>query len=101
MMHAVGVCVFFLCRYRMSLSAEGCDLACVKRRHEKRLKKTIRTLRKSINREQFHLHVGSSEYELAKKLARPADSPEPCGPGQVLRDRKCGETLLSFLKDPP
>ncbi|XP_053094331.1 signal peptide, CUB and EGF-like domain-containing protein 2 isoform X4 [Pangasianodon hypophthalmus] len=69
--------------------AEGCDLACVKRRSEKRLKKTIRTLRKSINREQFHLHFGSSEYELAKKAARPADGPEPCGPGQVLRDRKC------------
>ncbi|XP_034164309.2 signal peptide, CUB and EGF-like domain-containing protein 2 isoform X2 [Pangasianodon hypophthalmus] len=68
---------------------EGCDLACVKRRSEKRLKKTIRTLRKSINREQFHLHFGSSEYELAKKAARPADGPEPCGPGQVLRDRKC------------
>ncbi|MCJ8737302.1 hypothetical protein PDJAM_G00022190 [Pangasius djambal] len=71
------------------VTAEGCDLACVKRRSEKRLKKTIRTLRKSINREQFHLHFGSSEYELAKKPVRPADGPEPCGPGQVLRDRKC------------
>ncbi|XP_053490767.1 signal peptide, CUB and EGF-like domain-containing protein 2 isoform X4 [Ictalurus furcatus] len=71
------------------VTAEGCDLSCVKRRSEKRLKKTIRTLRKSINREQFHLHFGSSEYELAKKPARAADGPEPCGPGQVLRDRKC------------
>lgn len=86
----VGKCVF-PCGYRVSLSAEGCDLACVKRRSEKRLKKTMRTLRKSINREQFHLHVGSSEYDLAKKPARPGDGPEPCSPGQVLRDRKCGE----------
>ncbi|TTL88679.1 Signal peptide, CUB and EGF-like domain-containing protein 2 [Bagarius yarrelli] len=71
------------------VTAEGCDLACVKRRSEKRLKKTIRTLRKSINREQFHLQFGSSEYELAKIPARPADGGEPCAAGQVLRDRKC------------
>ncbi|XP_058256140.1 signal peptide, CUB and EGF-like domain-containing protein 2 isoform X3 [Hemibagrus wyckioides] len=68
---------------------EGCDLACVKRRSEKRLKKAMRTLRKSINREHFHMHFGSLEYELAKKAARPADGPEPCAAGQVLRDRKC------------
>uniref|UniRef100_A0A8C1YHG0 Signal peptide, CUB and EGF-like domain-containing protein 2 n=1 Tax=Cyprinus carpio TaxID=7962 RepID=A0A8C1YHG0_CYPCA len=50
------------------VTAEGCDLACVRRRSEKRLRKTIRTLRKSINREQFHLHFAGSEYEMAKKL---------------------------------
>ncbi|XP_047666412.1 signal peptide, CUB and EGF-like domain-containing protein 2 isoform X1 [Tachysurus fulvidraco] len=71
------------------VTAEGCDMACVKRRSEKRLKKAIRTLRKSINREQFHLHFGSSEYELAKKASWPVDGPEPCAAGQVLRDRKC------------
>ncbi|XP_077084533.1 signal peptide, CUB and EGF-like domain-containing protein 2 isoform X8 [Siphateles boraxobius] len=68
---------------------EGCDLACVRRRSEKRLRKTIRTLRKSINREQFHLHFAGSEYELAKKLVRPADPPDHCGTGQVLLDKKC------------
>lgn len=96
-MHAVSVCVIFPCCYLVSLSAEGCDMACVKRRSEKRLKKAIRTLRKSINREQFHLHFGSSEYELAKKASWPVDGPEPCAAGQVLRDRKCGETLPSFF----
>uniref|UniRef100_A0A672MQD3 Signal peptide, CUB and EGF-like domain-containing protein 2 n=1 Tax=Sinocyclocheilus grahami TaxID=75366 RepID=A0A672MQD3_SINGR len=71
------------------VTAEGCDLACVRRRSEKRLRKTIRTLRKSINREQFHLHFAGSEYELAKKLVRPADLPDHCGTGQVLLDKKC------------
>uniref|UniRef100_A0A672MX38 Signal peptide, CUB and EGF-like domain-containing protein 2 n=1 Tax=Sinocyclocheilus grahami TaxID=75366 RepID=A0A672MX38_SINGR len=75
--------------YPVFLSAEGCDLACVRRRSEKRLRKTIRTLRKSINREQFHLHFAGSEYELAKKLVRPADLPDHCGTGQVLLDKKC------------
>ncbi|XP_017556122.1 signal peptide, CUB and EGF-like domain-containing protein 2 isoform X4 [Pygocentrus nattereri] len=69
--------------------AEGCDLACVRRRSEKRLKKTIRTLRKSINREQFHLHFAGSEYELAKKLPQPVDTSEHCGTGQTLVNKKC------------
>eukprot|EP00063_Salmo_salar_P007836 XP_013982671.1 PREDICTED: signal peptide, CUB and EGF-like domain-containing protein 2 isoform X6 [Salmo salar] len=69
--------------------AESCDLGCVHRRSEKKLRKTIRTLRKSIHREQFHLHFAGSNYELAKRLARPVDLPEHCGKGQVLVDRKC------------
>uniref|UniRef100_A0A8C7SKJ0 Signal peptide, CUB and EGF-like domain-containing protein 2 n=1 Tax=Oncorhynchus mykiss TaxID=8022 RepID=A0A8C7SKJ0_ONCMY len=68
---------------------ESCDLGCVRRRSEKRLRKTIRTLRKSIHREQFHLHFAGSNYELAKRLARPVDLPEHCWKGQVLVDRKC------------
>ncbi|XP_066503802.1 signal peptide, CUB and EGF-like domain-containing protein 2 isoform X3 [Hoplias malabaricus] len=71
------------------VTAEDCDLACARRRSEKRLRKTIRTLRKSINREQFHLHFGGSDYELAKKLSRPSVTSEHCGTGQVLLDNKC------------
>ncbi|XP_063738154.1 signal peptide, CUB and EGF-like domain-containing protein 2 isoform X4 [Eleginops maclovinus] len=69
--------------------AESCDLNCVRRRSEKRLRKTIRTLRKSINREQFHLHFAGSDYELAKTLGKPAELPGHCGVGQVLMARKC------------
>lgn len=72
---------------------EGCDLGCVRRRSEKRLRKTIRTLRKSINREQFHLRFAGSEYELAKKMSRPAETPEHCATGQVRLDKKCGECV--------
>ncbi|XP_029986881.1 signal peptide, CUB and EGF-like domain-containing protein 2 isoform X5 [Sphaeramia orbicularis] len=68
---------------------ESCDLNCVRRRSEKRLRKTIRTLRKSINREQFHLHFAGSDYELAKSLVQPAELPGHCVAGQVLVNRKC------------
>ncbi|XP_054626797.1 signal peptide, CUB and EGF-like domain-containing protein 2 isoform X5 [Dunckerocampus dactyliophorus] len=68
---------------------ESCDLNCVRRRSEKRLRKTIRTLRKSINREQFHLHFAGSDYELAKNLAQPAEAPGHCAAGQVLVGRRC------------
>lgn len=82
------------------LSAESCDLSCVRRRSERRLRKTIRTLRKSINREQFHLHFAGSDYELGKSPGQPADLPGHCAAGQVLMGRKCGESvcfLCSFL----
>ncbi|KAM9423586.1 signal peptide, CUB and EGF-like domain-containing protein 2 isoform 5-T5 [Salvelinus alpinus] len=78
---------------------ESCDLGCVRRRSEKRLRKTIRTLRKSIHREQFHLHFAGSNYELAKRLARPVDLPEHCGKGQVLVDRKCVSCTVGTYYD--
>ncbi|XP_056317457.1 signal peptide, CUB and EGF-like domain-containing protein 2 isoform X5 [Danio aesculapii] len=78
---------------------EGCDLTCVRRRSEKRLRKTIRTLRKSINREQFHVHFAGSEYELAKKLVRPADPPDHCGTGQILLDKKCVKCSVGTYYD--
>ena len=82
----------------MLLSAESCDLNCVRRRSERRLKKTIRTLRKSINREQFHLHFAGADYELSKSLGQPAELPGHCGAGQVLVGRRCGE-FDSLIQD--
>uniref|UniRef100_A0A3P8VP58 Signal peptide, CUB and EGF-like domain-containing protein 3 n=1 Tax=Cynoglossus semilaevis TaxID=244447 RepID=A0A3P8VP58_CYNSE len=73
------------------VTAESCDLNCVRRRSEKRLRKTIRTLRKSINREQFHLHFAGSDYELSKNPEPPADLAGHCVGGQVLMGRKCGQ----------
>ncbi|XP_047187632.1 signal peptide, CUB and EGF-like domain-containing protein 2 isoform X5 [Scophthalmus maximus] len=69
--------------------AESCDLNCVRRRSEKRLRKTIRTLRKSINREQFHLHFAGSDYELSKNPDQPAELAGHCVGAQVLMGRKC------------
>ncbi|XP_047436704.1 signal peptide, CUB and EGF-like domain-containing protein 2 isoform X5 [Mugil cephalus] len=69
--------------------AESCDLNCVRRRSEKRLRKTIRTLRKSINREQFHLHFAGADYELSKGLGQASELPGHCVAGQVLVGRKC------------
>ncbi|KAM9764660.1 signal peptide, CUB and EGF-like domain-containing protein 2 isoform 4-T4 [Menidia menidia] len=69
--------------------AESCDLNCVRRRSERRLRKTIRTLRKSINREQFHLHFAGADYELSKSMGQPAELPGHCAAGQVLVGRRC------------
>ncbi|MEQ2167094.1 hypothetical protein GOODEAATRI_000650 [Goodea atripinnis] len=84
----------FFCKqlwYQILLSAESCDLNCVRRRSEKRLRKTIRTLRKSINREQFHLHFEGTDYDLSKTLGQPAGLPGHCLAGQVLVGRTCGQ----------
>ncbi|XP_028293545.1 signal peptide, CUB and EGF-like domain-containing protein 2 isoform X6 [Gouania willdenowi] len=69
--------------------AENCDLNCVRRRSEKRLRKTIRTLRKSINKEQFHLHFAGADYELSKSFGQPVGLPGHCVSGQVLVGSKC------------
>uniref|UniRef100_A0A4W4G2X2 Signal peptide, CUB and EGF-like domain-containing protein 2 n=1 Tax=Electrophorus electricus TaxID=8005 RepID=A0A4W4G2X2_ELEEL len=76
------------------VTADSCDLACVRRRSEKRLRKTLRTLRKSINREQFHFHFGGSE-----KLARPGQPAGQCGVGQVLIDKKCVSCTVGMYHD--
>ncbi|XP_054892398.1 signal peptide, CUB and EGF-like domain-containing protein 2 isoform X3 [Poeciliopsis prolifica] len=68
---------------------KSCDLNCVRRRSEKRLRKTIRTLRKSINREQFHLHFAGADYNLSRSQGQLAGLPGHCLTGQVLVGRKC------------
>lgn len=80
--------------YQVPLLAESCDLTCVRRRSEKRLRKTIRTLRKSINREQFHLHFAGSDYELGRSQSQPAELPGHCVMGQVLIGKKCGKFVF-------
>ncbi|XP_076739178.1 signal peptide, CUB and EGF-like domain-containing protein 2 isoform X4 [Maylandia zebra] len=69
--------------------AEGCDVNCARRRSEKRLRKTIRTLRKSINREQFHLHFAGADYNLSRSPSQLAELPGHCIAGQMLLGRKC------------
>nr|XP_043887039.1 signal peptide, CUB and EGF-like domain-containing protein 2 isoform X5 [Solea senegalensis] len=78
---------------------ESCDLNCVRRRSEKRLRKTIRTLRKSINREQFHLHFAGSDYELSKNPEPPAELAGHCAGGQVLMGRKCVRCTVGTYYD--
>ncbi|XP_072448401.1 signal peptide, CUB and EGF-like domain-containing protein 2 isoform X8 [Chiloscyllium punctatum] len=68
---------------------ETCDFGCTRRKTEKRLRKTTRTLRKSINREQFYLRVAGTDYEVAKKTVKAVDLHEPCGTGQVLQNNRC------------
>ncbi|XP_069770058.1 signal peptide, CUB and EGF-like domain-containing protein 2 [Narcine bancroftii] len=68
---------------------DTCDFECMRRKMEKRLRKTTRTLRKSISREQFYLRVAGAEYEVAKKTAKGVDLQESCVPGQVPQNNTC------------
>ncbi|XP_057363336.1 signal peptide, CUB and EGF-like domain-containing protein 2 isoform X6 [Manis pentadactyla] len=61
----------------------SCDLSCVVKRTEKRLRKAIRTLRKATHREQFHLQLSGMDLEVAKNSPRTSEPQvESCGVGQ-------------------
>ena len=59
---------------------------------KQRLQSAMRTLRKSINKQQFYVQFSGTEYEMAQKATRGPEPPEACSTGQVLRDGKCGTT---------
>ncbi|XP_074192069.1 signal peptide, CUB and EGF-like domain-containing protein 2 isoform X9 [Rhinolophus sinicus] len=69
----------------------SCDLSCIVKRTEKRLRKAIRTLRKAAHREQFHLQLSGMDLEVAKKSPRASERrAEPCGVGQGHTGNQCG-----------
>ncbi|XP_075044620.1 signal peptide, CUB and EGF-like domain-containing protein 2 isoform X2 [Mixophyes fleayi] len=69
---------------------ESCSFSCVRRKVEKRLRKTIRTLRKAISKEHFHVRLSGKDFEVSKKTPRTADLQDSCGTGQVRVDSRCG-----------
>ncbi|XP_053418008.1 signal peptide, CUB and EGF-like domain-containing protein 2 isoform X4 [Nycticebus coucang] len=69
----------------------SCDLSCIVKRTEKRLRKAIRTLRKAAHREQFHLQLSGVGLDVAKKPPRTSERrPEPCRVGQGHVENQCG-----------
>lgn len=73
-------------------SAAACDLSCIVKRTEKRLRKAIRTLRKAAHREQFHLQLSGTDLEVARKSPRASERrTEACGVGQSHVGNQCGE----------
>uniref|UniRef100_A0A8C0ILI7 Signal peptide, CUB domain and EGF like domain containing 2 n=1 Tax=Chelonoidis abingdonii TaxID=106734 RepID=A0A8C0ILI7_CHEAB len=73
---------------------DTCDLSCARKRTEKRLRKTIRTLRKAINREQFHVCLSGIDHEVAEKSPKLLNLQEFCGMGQMRVDNRCGQCSL-------
>ncbi|XP_038612227.1 signal peptide, CUB and EGF-like domain-containing protein 1 [Tachyglossus aculeatus] len=69
--------------------SDTCNLDCIRKRTEQKLQTAIKTLRKSINKQQFHIQVPGAEYEVAQKPAKAAEGPEACGAGQELQDGAC------------
>uniref|UniRef100_A0A670ZQQ4 Signal peptide, CUB domain and EGF like domain containing 2 n=1 Tax=Pseudonaja textilis TaxID=8673 RepID=A0A670ZQQ4_PSETE len=71
--------------------ADTCNLNCARKRTEKRLRKAIRTLRKVINKEQFHIRLSGIDHGVARKPPRAVDTQDPCSLGQKYMDNKCGQ----------
>lgn len=65
----------------------------MRKRAEQSLQAAIKTLRKSISRQQFSVQVAGTEYEVAQRPAKALEGQGACGTGQVLQDGKCGESL--------
>lgn len=72
------------------LKSDSCDVDCVREKMRQRLQSAMRTLRKSINRQQFYVQFSGTEYEVAQKPARVPENAESCSTGQVLQGGKCG-----------
>ncbi|XP_066222213.1 signal peptide, CUB and EGF-like domain-containing protein 2 isoform X4 [Saccopteryx leptura] len=69
----------------------SCNLSCIVKRTEKRLRKAIRTLRKAVHREQFHLQLSGMDLEVVKKSPRASERrTESCGLGQSHVGNQCG-----------
>lgn len=73
---------------------DTCNIDCVRKRMEQKLQTAIKSLRKSINKQQFYIQFSGTEYEVAQKAAKVvAEGNDPCNAGQVQQDGKCGENL--------
>lgn len=64
---------------------------------KQKLQSAMRTLRKSINKQQFYIQFSGTEYEVAQKPSRVPEGAEACSTGQVLRDGKCGKLSLGVV----
>lgn len=83
-----GVCQ---CSY---LASDSCNLDCVREKMKQKLQSAMRTLRKSINKQQFYIQFSGTEYEVAQKPSRVPEGAEACSTGQVLREGKCGKSCF-------
>ncbi|RMC02956.1 hypothetical protein DUI87_20149 [Hirundo rustica rustica] len=70
-------------------ASDTCNIDCVRKRMEQKLQTAIKTLRKSINKQQFYIQFSGTEYEVAQKPAKATEGHEACSTGQVLQDGKC------------
>lgn len=76
----------------LPVSTASCNLSCLVKQTEKRLRKAIRTLKKAAHREQFHLQLSGMDLNMAKKSLRASEQrEETCGVGQSQEENQCGE----------
>ncbi|KAM9446034.1 signal peptide, CUB and EGF-like domain-containing protein 3 isoform 1-T1 [Clarias gariepinus] len=71
----------------------SCDLSCVRKQMEQKMKSSIKALKKSINQERFLIRVAGLEYEVAQKVSQSADKQDQCGPGRERDSGRCVRCL--------
>ncbi|XP_067609345.1 signal peptide, CUB and EGF-like domain-containing protein 3 isoform X2 [Pseudorca crassidens] len=78
---------------RAEETTAGCGLPCLRQQMERRLKGSLKMLRKSINQDRFLLRLAGLDYELAHKpgpvAGERAEPVEACRPGQHRSGAKC------------
>ncbi|XP_048163944.1 signal peptide, CUB and EGF-like domain-containing protein 2 isoform X5 [Corvus hawaiiensis] len=70
---------------------DTCDVRCARKKTEKRFRKTIRTLRKTVSRDQFRIRVSGTDHEVARKALKPSEPQQSCGVGQVHPGNRCDQ----------
>uniref|UniRef100_A0A8C0V8M0 Signal peptide, CUB domain and EGF like domain containing 2 n=1 Tax=Cyanistes caeruleus TaxID=156563 RepID=A0A8C0V8M0_CYACU len=71
---------------------DTCDVRCARKKTEKRFRKTIRTLRKTVSRDQFRIRVSGTDHEVARKALKAPEPQQSCGVGQQQPGNRCGES---------
>lgn len=80
--------------------ADTCEADCMRKRAEQSLQAAIKTLRKSMGRQQFSIQVAGTEYAMAQWPAKALEGQGACGTGQMLQDGKCGASLPMATRMP-
>ncbi|XP_071415037.1 signal peptide, CUB and EGF-like domain-containing protein 2 isoform X1 [Pithys albifrons albifrons] len=70
---------------------DTCDVRCARKKTEKRFRKTIRTLRKTVSRDQFRIRLSGADHEVARKSFKPSEPQQSCGVGQMHLGNRCDQ----------
>ncbi|XP_041270949.1 signal peptide, CUB and EGF-like domain-containing protein 2 [Onychostruthus taczanowskii] len=70
---------------------DTCDVRCARKKTEKRFRKTIRTLRKTVSRDQFRIRLSGTDHEVARKALKPSEPQQSCGVGQLHPGVRCDQ----------
>ncbi|XP_026648977.2 signal peptide, CUB and EGF-like domain-containing protein 2 isoform X2 [Zonotrichia albicollis] len=70
---------------------DTCDVRCARKKTEKRFRKTIRTLRKTVSRDQFRIRLSGADHEVARRAPRPSELQQACGGGQLHPGLRCDQ----------
>nr|XP_021385191.1 signal peptide, CUB and EGF-like domain-containing protein 2 [Lonchura striata domestica] len=87
--------IFITADFELAMSrkevTDTCDVRCARKKTEKRFRKTIRTLRKTVSRDQFRIRLSGTEHEVARKALKPSEPQQSCGVGQLHPGLRCDQ----------